>query len=256
MSRPSLPFDLPLDHLWVEPWHDPVVDAVGHELRSPYVERFWLPLLGPSTTLLLRRLALELAENPNGFHLDLEETARTLGLGLRGGVGGPFLRAVARTGQFHISKPSGAGAIALRTRIQTLTYHQTNRLPESLRIEHAQWLHSQSQGHDCPDNRNRARRLALSLLELGENDQAIEAQLHRWKVHPALAHEALVWAHQNHQIFDGPTGQQPAATPKIAVEPDPLTRTRARELVSTGVNNPQTSSNKDWTRSAPSGDAA
>jgi hypothetical protein len=33
----------------VTPWHDPVVEAVGHDLRSPYVERFWLALLGPST---------------------------------------------------------------------------------------------------------------------------------------------------------------------------------------------------------------
>ncbi len=48
MSRPALPFSLPLEQLHVTPWHDPVVDAVGHDLRSPYVERYWLALLGPS----------------------------------------------------------------------------------------------------------------------------------------------------------------------------------------------------------------
>ena len=55
MSRPSLPFDLPLDRIRVTPWHDPVVEAVGYDPRSPYVERFWLALLGPSTMRLFTR---------------------------------------------------------------------------------------------------------------------------------------------------------------------------------------------------------
>lgn len=48
VSRITLPFDLPADQLHITAWHDPVVDALGHDPRSPYVERFWLPLLGPS----------------------------------------------------------------------------------------------------------------------------------------------------------------------------------------------------------------
>ena len=38
-------------HLRVEPWPDPVIDEVGHDPRSAYVETFWLPVLGPSTTI-------------------------------------------------------------------------------------------------------------------------------------------------------------------------------------------------------------
>ena len=194
MSRPALPFDLPIERLLVRPWHDPVVEAVGHDLRSPYVERFWLALLGPSTTLLLRHLAAALEAAPDGVDLDLEDTARALGLGMRGGASSPFLRAIARTGQFHLARPDGPGAIALRTRIQTLTHHQAERLPPALRDEHEAWLRA-SRAEPTPDERRtRARRLALSLLELGEPPEAVEVQLHRWKVHPALAHEALRWA--------------------------------------------------------------
>jgi hypothetical protein len=36
----------------VRPWPDPVIDALGHDPRSAYVERFWLGILGPSTTPL------------------------------------------------------------------------------------------------------------------------------------------------------------------------------------------------------------
>ena len=63
MSRPILPFDLPLERLRIVRWPDPVVDATGHDLRSTYVERFWLPVLGPSTTWLARRIAADLDQS-------------------------------------------------------------------------------------------------------------------------------------------------------------------------------------------------
>ena len=42
--------ELPADRLSIHPWPDPVIDQVGHDPRSTYVERFWLGILGPSTT--------------------------------------------------------------------------------------------------------------------------------------------------------------------------------------------------------------
>ena len=42
--------------------------------------------------------------------------------------------------------------------------------------------------------RSRCRTLALSLLELGEGPEEAEVQLHRWRFHPAMAHESVVWA--------------------------------------------------------------
>lgn len=194
MSRPSLPFDLPLDHLHVTRWSDPLVDSFGHEVRSSYVEQFWLAVLGPSTTLLARHLSAQLDDHPDGFDLHLEDTAKALGLGLRGGVNGPFLRALARTSQFGLTRAAGPGAIAARQRVQTLTYQQTLRLPAHLRDEHAAWLAKAQATPEPHERRQRARRLALSLLELGESLEATEHQLHRWKVHPAMAHEAIRWA--------------------------------------------------------------
>src|ERR1044072_7549640 len=53
-----LPADTPsVTILPVRPWPDSVIDALGHDPRSAYVERFWLGILGPSTTWLLRYLA-------------------------------------------------------------------------------------------------------------------------------------------------------------------------------------------------------
>ena len=36
--------------LAVRPWPDPVIDALGHDPRSAYVEQYWLGILGPPTT--------------------------------------------------------------------------------------------------------------------------------------------------------------------------------------------------------------
>jgi hypothetical protein len=46
--------------------------------------------------------------------------------------------------------------------------------------------------------RDRARQLALSLVELGEDGAGTERQLHRWRFHPALASEATAWALDRH----------------------------------------------------------
>src|SRR3954470_6917583 len=86
----------------VRPWPDTVIDRVGYDPRSPYVERFWLGVLGPSSVVLLRRIAGELEANPAGFELPLEETAKALGLGMKGGRNSPFLRTLTRCEQFHL----------------------------------------------------------------------------------------------------------------------------------------------------------
>jgi len=180
-------------------------------------------VVGPSTTFLVRRLASDLEARPDGFDLPLEATANALGLGVRGGLSGPFYRALARTGQFHISKAEGPGALAIRTRLQTLTRHQVDRLPPALREEHAEWVTSTNAAPTAEERRTRARRLALSLLQLGEPFEAAELQLHRWKFHPGMAHEALRWAEARMQGVE-PTRTQ-AAAPAPVPPPRPLRAT-------------------------------
>src|ERR1043165_413866 len=53
--------------LTVRPWPDSVLDEVGHDPRSPYVERFWLGVLGPSAVVFMRRLGNELGSHPSRF---------------------------------------------------------------------------------------------------------------------------------------------------------------------------------------------
>ncbi|MCU1495773.1 MAG: hypothetical protein JWO62_3537 [Acidimicrobiaceae bacterium] len=184
------------DVIKVEPWRDPVVEALGHDPRSLYVETFWLPVLGPSTTWLLRRLAACLEASPTTCAINLAETSRALGLGDRSGRNAPFMRAIARTIDFEMARLAGPGAIGVRTVLPPLARRHLARLPQSLRDEH-ELLERTSAATSDPsidEMRRRGRQLALSLVDLGEDEAAAERQLMRWRFHPALARECARWA--------------------------------------------------------------
>jgi len=187
------------DSLAIRPWPDSVIDAVGHDPRSAYVERFWLGILGPSTTWLLRRLAAGLEAQPAGFSLCLSDTAQALGLGHKGGRHSPFVRALARCVQFELAQPREEGTLAVRRKVPPLNRRQLARLPEAVQDAHRRWNDEQLRVPAVEHLRRRCRRLALSLLELGEDLEGTERQLHRWKFHPALAHESAAWAWKRHQ---------------------------------------------------------
>ena len=185
--------------LTVRPWPDPVIDALGHDPRSPYVERFWLAILGPSTTWLLRLLAAELDANPAGFELDLAEAAQVLGIGSRGGRHSPFMRALARCCRFDLAEPRGDGAISVRRKLPPLNRRQLLRLPPSLQQTHREWQEADLAVPAADQLRRRACGLALSLLELGGDYEETERQLVRWKFPPVLARESAEWAWDRHR---------------------------------------------------------
>lgn len=195
------PPTFPIASLAVRPWPDPVIDAVGHDPRSPYVERFWLGVLGPTATWLLRRLVGGLEESPAGFELDLAAAAMELGLGNRSGQHSPFIRSIQRCCRFGAAEMVDGETLRVRRKLPPLTRAQVERLPEELRAAHDRWTDQHAQGTPMALEhlRNRARHLALSLLELGEDGEATERQLHRWRIHPAMAHEATAWAVARHR---------------------------------------------------------
>ncbi len=125
--------------LHVRPWPDDVMDNVGHDPRSTYVEDYWLGILGPSTVWLLRRFASGFEYSPEGFDLDLAETARSLGLGDRSGRHSPFVRTINRAIQFGLAQLSGEDALLVRRRVPSLNRARLCRLSPTLQARHASW---------------------------------------------------------------------------------------------------------------------
>lgn len=205
---PALP-TLPTTSLQVRPWPDAVIDAVGHPLRSAYVEQFWLGILGPTSTLLLRRLAAGLEASPDGFDLDLPTTAAELGIGHRSGPHAPFARSIERCARFGAVRLLAHDLLQVRRKLPPLSRLQVARLPTALQDAHRAWTASptgERSGDDAHTRRERARGLALSLLELHDDVEATERQLHRWGLHPAVAHDAVAWARAHRR----------AAAPEVA----------------------------------------
>lgn len=114
------------------------MDRLGHDPRSGYVERYWLSILGPTCLLLLRRLAAELEQQPEGFTVETGQWALELGIGMKGGKNGPFWRAVDRACRFGAAQRNG-DLLAVRRRLPPLTNRQVERLPSGLAEAHRRW---------------------------------------------------------------------------------------------------------------------
>jgi hypothetical protein len=125
-------------HAAIRPWVDPIVDARGHDPRSAYVERFWLGVIGPTATWIVRRFADEFDRAPDGFVLDLDHTATSMGLSFAKGVNSPFGRALHRCVMFGLAQPRSDG-LAVRRRFPTVARRHLQRLPVDLQDEHAEW---------------------------------------------------------------------------------------------------------------------
>lgn len=109
-------------------------------LDSLYVERFWLPVLGPSSVLLARRLYFDLSFRPPGSVGDVDATL-TYGfvdlaqsLGIKPAV---LRHTLGRLVSFSLLTPGEPALLPLRW--PPLRAGQVDRLPDALRAELAWW---------------------------------------------------------------------------------------------------------------------
>jgi hypothetical protein len=153
---------------------------------------------------------------PLGFELDVELCAMTIGLGSPKGANAAFPRMLNRCRQFKLLRVVGPTTVEMRRMLPPLNYKQVLKLPARLQVEHKRWLDATPSAAEVADLGDRARRLALSLLQLGEQPVEAERQLRRWRFHPAMAREAVTWAEQRH---DGNAEHGTAAKPDLAADP-------------------------------------
>jgi hypothetical protein len=184
----------------IKPWLDPVVDVLGHDPRSRYVETFWLPTLGPTAVLLLRHLADRFDRTPEGLELTVADTSHALGVGQRDGASSPIVRTLRRLVQFDLAcEDPMSDLIAVRRTIPPVASRHLRRLPPEVQAQHGEWAEPQGDEAPLAAARRRSRRVAFTLLEQGDDADHVERVLHSMGFHPALCHESAHWAHQRHQ---------------------------------------------------------
>lgn len=166
----------------IRPWIDPVVDDDGHDVRSRYVETFWLGVLGPTATWLVRRFAAGLDRSPDGYEVDLTEIARAMGLSFSAGRSSPFSKALQRCVMFGLAHPIPSG-LAVRRRVPPVAFRHLRRMPEPVQRLHDEWMHASI----SLDDLTRAHHLALAMRELGDDETLIEHHLVALGIHDSVA---------------------------------------------------------------------
>ncbi len=154
----------------IRPWVDPIVDERGHDPRSIYVERYWLGVIGPTATWIMRRFADEFDREPSGFTLDLDHTATSMGLSFSKGHNSPFGKALHRCVMFGLAQPLSDG-LAVRRRFPTVAQRHLRRLPDDVRAEHEEWARRTT----CIDRSDIERRLVAAGIPPRAAARAFEA---------------------------------------------------------------------------------
>lgn len=169
----------------IRQWIDPLVDENGHDPRSGYVETFWLGVLGPTATWLLRRLAAGLEQHPDGFAFDLAATAAAMGLSFRSGRSSAFSKALQRCVMFGLAHQLPDGGLAVRRRVPNVAHRHLRRMPHDVQLLHHEWQTSTI----SLDALGRAHRFAMTMLEVGDDPTLVEPQLRALGVSRAVAEQ-------------------------------------------------------------------
>jgi hypothetical protein len=180
--------------LTIVPWADAVADTLGYDPRSLYAETFWLPTLGPTSLLLMRHLANRFDQSPDGVELQVADASAALGVGNRDGSSSPIVRTLARLEQFDLAiADPRSPTVAVRRNLPLLCERHLRRLPADVQRVHAHWAQVRLVDPPYAEAMRRARRLALRLVEQGEQPDDVEMILGATGFHPAVSAAAARW---------------------------------------------------------------
>jgi len=189
-----------MDTLTVRPLLEPATDTFGHDPRSWYSETFWLPTIGPTCLLLLRRMADGFDRNPDGFVVAASAIASALGVSESTSPNAPLQRSIRRLEQFSllVRDPSDPNGVLIRRYLPSINRKHIRRLPEAVRALHHEWAEAQLTRPVHETARGHARRVALCLLGEGDSPDLTERSLARIGFSDDLTRDAISWAMRRH----------------------------------------------------------
>ena len=114
----------PVDH------PDSRVQRVGFDLTDPYVEQCWSAVVGPSSTLLLRRLPTLWVDRVPA-EIDAGELSRSLGLGAGAGPNSRLGSTLDRLARFGLARPApDGGGLDVYRQVAPLSPRHLARVPQ------------------------------------------------------------------------------------------------------------------------------
>ena len=166
---------------------DQRVRRVGFDLSDPYVEQCWSAVVGPSSTLLLRRLS-ELWRHEVPAEIPAAELRRSLGLGAGTGPNSRLAATTDRLVHFGLVRQgSSPGGFDVFLEVAPLRPRRLDRAPEWTRSAHERLLSAHLERFDGVAQQTVAPTAAATATELDRfRNRATESA-----VAPTPAREAL-----------------------------------------------------------------
>lgn len=115
----------------VRPWPGGSLGGCRYDAGDVYVETYWLPILGPSDVLAVRRIALWIEAEADGVNVDLAELGASLGVGTGTGRHTQINRTLTRLIDFGVARITGEH-LEVHTTFPPLPAQLRRRLPLSL----------------------------------------------------------------------------------------------------------------------------
>jgi hypothetical protein len=132
-----------LEVISFEPYTDPVVEHFGIHPTGTYSRIAWLPIVGPTSWVLLGTLAEQLAEEPS-VTWKVDDLAEAHGIGYRTKPHTPLHRTLKRLRQFGFIFPSAEDSVLVRTWMPPLSRRQLDRGAKHVRLYHDQTFRQRS----------------------------------------------------------------------------------------------------------------
>ena len=121
--------------------------TLGYAAASVYVETFWLPLVGPTALLALRRLDAWLANTPGEITISVSLLGESLGIGAGTGRRSAVVRTLMRLVSFRLASIDSETYMTLRE-LPMLSPRQLGRLPACLITAHEQLIQGSTRAID------------------------------------------------------------------------------------------------------------
>ena len=127
----------PLEVVTFTPWTDPIVDPYGIDPSGHYSRTAWLPILGPTSWLMLGTITQHLAAEP-AVTWRLGDLARDHGVGRPDRPGFIVLRSLQRLEHFGLLRFEAGDRALIRTHVPPLGERQLRRSASHVRQLHEQ----------------------------------------------------------------------------------------------------------------------
>lgn len=157
--------------------------------NDPYIDTFWLPLLGPTATLLLNSLMSRALYEHDQFDIELNKLSMSIGVGNREGSASPIAKNLKRLSDFGLLSKHNE-KYYVPTSIDTIEENHLRKLNSALQLEHKKWL-VHLNADPVSTQRQKARFVYSSLMLKSASTIKIRTALSRSGLHPSIIGETI-----------------------------------------------------------------